>query len=116
MTDFFFREIVVCNKDNTTKVVLHWDCGEGIDGEYNPYDLSDKPLLRFDVYSQNPAYEDEVNGWRIPPDSSYCTGMDARKDRRKLLANAKQILEDVDEKCQRGASIKKICEELSWMD
>ena len=115
--DFFFKEIEVFNNDKSTKVVLHWDCYEGIDGDYNPYDLSDRPLLRFDVYSQNPAYTDEGNhGWRIPPDSSYCTGMDARKDRRALVAAAKGILEAVDEYCQRGASIKKLCEELSWWD
>ena len=117
MIDLYFKEIIVCNEDNTTKVVLHWDCFEGVDGDYDPSDLSDRPLLRFDVYSRNPAYQDEGNdGWRIPDSSSYCTAMDARKDRRKLTAAAKGILEAVDEYCQRGAGIKKLCEELSWWE
>jgi len=42
--------------------------------------------------------------------------MDARKNRRALTAAAKGILEAVDEYCQRGAGIKKLCEELSWWE
>ena len=31
------------------RIQLHDDCGEGWDGDYNPDDSDDEPLLRFDV-------------------------------------------------------------------
>lgn len=48
---------------------LEWvDLGEGWEGDYNPADPNDTPLLRADLYMKG-----ENGEWESPDDSSYCT-------------------------------------------
>lgn len=94
------------------KVKVEWvRLGEGWSGDYDPEDLEDEELLRFDVSRLNDDGE-----WEDPGDASYCTQVPvsaAPEQRAKLL---QQIMDTVYEPLMGGYSIKKICEELSWMD
>ena len=60
------------------RVQMDDDCGEGIEGEYNPKDVKDIPLMRFCVERK---YKGE---WVCCEDSSYCTQIDARLPKQEL--------------------------------
>jgi hypothetical protein len=94
------------------KVMVEWDdsTNEGISGDYDPDDPNDIPLLRFYV---NKLVSNE---WEELPDASYCTQVDARTSndiQRKLL---QVLMDEVYEEVKSGHSIKKLCEQLSWID
>jgi hypothetical protein len=92
-------------------VDLHWECGEGVSGDYDETDPQDEPLLRFDVL---------FNGEQLE-DSSYCTNLRADDD-PKLLKKAVAVIlgeaEDSktgDEEYNHGFHFKKRGERLSWI-
>lgn len=86
------------------------DIGEGWSGDYNPEDSEDTPLLRFTVSRL------EDGNWEQVADASYCTRIpvDTPEDvQRKILSH---IMAHVESNAASGASVKRICEELSWVD
>lgn len=92
-------------------VRVEWDdIGEGKMGEYNPDDPDDVELLRFSVW----RYSD--GDWHYVDDSSYCTNFpvtaSAALRERALKYLHSEVVDDVVD----GNSIKRLCEELSWID
>ena len=87
---------------------VEWvDTGEGFFGDYDPSDPDDVALLRFDV-----LYLDEDSCvWEYMDDASYCTQMPADSSEDILRRGAEIIMNATYGK----SSIKKICEELSWI-
>lgn len=91
------------------RVELEW-IGEGWSGDYDDRDPDDEPLLRFTVSHR-------VNGeWEQVDDASYCTQLSAltttEEERRRILAS---IMEQVYDDVAGGRSIKRLCEDLSWL-
>lgn len=80
--------------------------GEGICGDYDPDDLEDTPLLRFYV---NLDDEEIAN-------ASYCTQLidTIITNQQRCLVMA-LIMDRVYDAAVKGTSIKKVCEELSWL-
>jgi hypothetical protein len=103
--------------ENKVKVTLSW-IGEGTDGDYDPDNMEDAPLLRFDVFAhkslKNPYAEDVGRVWCYMLDSSYCTYLHAfnKKTAKKAI---KIIMSEVKDEVLAGHSIKRLCEGLSWM-
>lgn len=82
---------------------------EGMYGFYNPDDTGDIALLRFDVCRF-------VDGeWEYVEDSSYCTMVPFDTDEVRLVALLQEILDEVADDVCAGISVKKKCEQLSWM-
>jgi len=84
--------------------------GEGIDGDYNPSNPHDEPLMRFAVYRREGCL------WEAIDDSSYCTQVLATETNEILDRVALYILEEVFEPVKDGHPIKKLCERLSWLE
>jgi len=103
-----FQEMEVFSQDEKIRVVLTW-LGEGIDGDYNPEDAEDVPLLRFDVYT----WSEEDSAWSCPEDSSYCTQLSAFAGEEICRKAIEHILCEVENR--GGNSMKRVCEELSWI-
>lgn len=84
LEEFSFKEMEAVSKDGQFKAVWEW-IGEGWrNGDFNPSDPKDFPLLRFSCYIKNGDDWDQID------DASYCTAMDARTPRpilRKALKN-----------------------------
>ena len=94
---------------------VEWvDLGEGWNGDYNPSDPEDTPLLRFDILQTpeeaEPDWENFGN-WEQIDDASYCTQMPADSSEADLRHGAWIIMDATYGK----TNIKKICEELSWI-
>lgn len=104
------------------QVEVDW-AEEGWDGDYDPADPQDEPLLRFWVSVNDTVistgdfdYEIEDNepdeqGYYAVRDSSYCTAVPANKDLAEQLANylCTQIVG-----ITNGADLRQECEMLSW--
>ena len=78
--------------------------GEGVSGDYNADDPDDVALLRFTVLDA--GSKDQID------DGSYCTLLPetlGEQDRKNIC---EAILRRIDGK----ENVKKICEELSWLD
>ena len=82
--------------------------GEGWDGDYNPNDPDDTPLLRFDTYRKN---GDE---WEPIDDGSYCTAMPVGTPDNILLRALELIVADLN--AVVDLSPKRALEALSWMN
>ena len=81
--------------------------GEGEDGDYQPSDPNDRPLIRF-------ATQQRVDGeWEDVDAGSYCTQVDARCSPEEARLVADHLLTTLE---RRGPSesLKRLCEELSW--
>jgi hypothetical protein len=79
--------------------------GEGYDGNYNPEDPEDTPLMRFDIYER-------VNGeWEAMDDASYCTAIPATVSKAKLSKALLIIMEGT----YGRERVKKAAEGLSWL-
>lgn len=92
-------------------VRVEWvDIGEGRSGDYNSDDPNDERLLRFYV---SRLTED---GWVDIKDASYCTNMPVATGGVILKEATQLILDRVKDKVLAGESIKKDCEELSYID
>jgi hypothetical protein len=111
-----FDEIVVKSaKVKGLSVSLSWDCHEGNEGDFNPKDKTDEPLLRFDISKTKRRGEFEEL-----QDSSFCTQLVAYGDRKLLTQAAKVILKEAEGNCSvtRGGFFyqwKRIMEGMSWM-
>lgn len=80
--------------------------GEGYNGEYDPSDPDDVPLLRFDLYEM-------IDGaWEALDDCSYCTALPATVS-EYVVGQALDHILNATEGVERP---KKVCESLSWMD
>ena len=96
---------VVSDCDQDHRVDIEW-IGEGNEGDYDPTDSEDVPLLRFDVSKRNADGE-----WEQVQDGSYCTLLSATLPIETIQKAATYILRQL-----HGVShIKKICEKLSWI-
>lgn len=90
-------------------VKVEWvDCVEGNDGDYDPNDPDDVPLLRFDVSTWADG------GWEEPADYSYCTRMPLYTDRVILLKALLHLAVGADEHRVNG-TLKRWLQEQSWM-
>jgi len=83
--------------------------GEGRCGDYDPEDPDDVNLLRFSVYEWG------VGGWSAVEDASYCTQLPADTSKEILELAAVRIMNKIGHVVRSGDSVKKMCEELSWM-
>ena len=97
-----FKDIVVESKIFDGLSVTLTYIGEGTNGTYNPKDMHDVPVLRFDVSYHGEQIED----------GSYCTNLYARAKREQLTHAAETILIKA-EKYHNQPEFKKIMEELS---
>ncbi|MDI6773434.1 MAG: hypothetical protein QME77_12750 [bacterium] len=91
------------------RVAFEW-IGEGWDGDYNSDHPEDEPLLRFTVYRR-------VGDELVDVDSgSYCTAVSALTSRDVVIQLALAVLDRVEDHARVGQSIRRIAEELSWLD
>ncbi|MBA4372302.1 MAG: hypothetical protein C0402_05520 [Thermodesulfovibrio sp.] len=93
-------------------VRVEWcNLGEGCSGDFDETDPSDVNLLRFDIHVRI-----HRNGeWEDPGDASYCTLMPANAPEELLEAGLRHIMKAVESSIHNLQSIKKTCEELSWI-
>lgn len=96
------------------------DLGEGENGDYDPDDPEDTPLLRFSFYARPTGAGDKDGELMEIRDSSYCTLIDARLDFETRLAcalvvfrNIQQVVGPYPDEYAQGA--KRACEEMSAM-
>ena len=83
-----FKSIWIKSKQyKGLSVELHWDCREGVSGDFDDDDPTDEPLLRFDV-----MFKDEQL-----PDSSYCTNLRTDDDRKLLTKAVETILYEAEQ-------------------
>ena len=87
MADAFKSILIKSKQIKGLSVELHWDCYEGVCGDYNEDDPTDEPLLRFDVL---------YNGEQLE-DSSYCTNLRADDDRALLTRAVQAILAEAED-------------------
>ncbi|MCG3207261.1 MAG: hypothetical protein FOGNACKC_00861 [Anaerolineae bacterium] len=92
-------------------VKVEWvELGEGLSGDFDPNDPDDVELLRFDVSRLVSGHWVEVR------DASYCTEMPVSAHPFWQWAGLEAILREVWEPLKEGHSIKRKCEELSWLE
>lgn len=103
----------VFTEDELTRgnvLVRFVDLGEGFNGEYDPDDLDDQELLRFDVMRRG------TRDFEFVDDGSYCTHTPvstSRADRRALLLELMNAVYDL---VVSGESVRTVCQHASWMD
>lgn len=103
-------EILMEASDKMVKV--EWvDMGEGLYGDFDPDDIEDINLLRFDVYIR------KGKDWVAVEDASYCTKMPVDTDTDVLRAALLRIFREYKDalKDYPYTSVKKLGERLSWM-
>lgn len=99
--DTTFEDFTVEHKGK--RVTWEW-IGEGYEGDYNPDNPEDTPLLRF-------SCDQLVDGnWEGMNDASYCTQLPISTPRQYLARGAAILLEAID----TDASYKRELERLSW--
>jgi len=90
------------------RVTWEW-IGEGNEGDYNPDDPEDTPLLRFSC--DHYIITDDGDGyWEGMEDASYCTQLPVDTPMRHLVKAAGIIMEAID----TDSSYKRELEHLSW--
>jgi len=90
-------------------IKVEWeDIGEGLSGDFNDKDPNDISLLRFYVSVK------DGGEWAEADDASYCTRMPTSTPKDILRKGLKLIYDRVHDIVKNG-SIKKICEDLSWL-
>jgi hypothetical protein len=100
--DIEFEELILEQGDK--RVTWEW-IGEGNEGDYNPDDPDDEPLLRFSCSKYTGDGE-----WEGMEDASYCTALPITTPRRYLAIAASIVLEAID----TNSSYKRELEHLSW--
>ena len=85
---------------------------EGINGNYNPDDPDDIPLLRFDVYVM------VDNEWEPVDDASYCTMLPLTISMRQEALALSYLMEFFYSVLHYDptANVKKLGERLSWIN
>lgn len=79
--------------------------GEGLNGDYDPNDPDDIPLLRFDIYEL-------VDGeWQQMDDASYCTGIPVDTP----IAEIRGYLTMIMDSTYDLTNVKREAELLSWL-
>jgi hypothetical protein len=107
-----FEELALTDKlEGRVRVTLEY-IGEGYNGDYNPEDSEDEPLIRFTVDKREPG----ADYWEAVDDASYCTQLSIFLPRQQLESIARSILAEVTDPVLSGYSIKKLCERLSWIE
>jgi hypothetical protein len=100
-----FEEIEVHNKNFS--ITLEY-IGEGTDGDYDPEDENDIPLLRYDVC-------EKVNGeWEPLRNGSACCRLSPSEKRADLKKAAKQMLEIVSKTDPQHLNF--VVQLLSWIE
>lgn len=89
-------------------VSVEW-IGEGNDGDYDPMDSNDKPLLRFDA-QRNVGIVD--NEWEDLDNGSYCTQVSLFSPKEVRTALPRYLAQRLD--VEGGAHPKRLMEKLSW--
>lgn len=114
-----FKDIEVVSENGLVKVVLEY-IGEGYQGDYDPEDSEDEPLLRYTLYRKNDGNddlgnvaEDGGNEWCTVHDGSYCTMLSVNDDRDKLVQAAKSMLLQVEDGLTSCNRQKRLYEWLS---
>jgi len=67
-------------------------------------------LLRFTVYTEPDGIFEQVE------DASYCTRVPAGTSKKLLKKMAQRIMDDTFTDIRDGRSVKRACEELSWIE
>lgn len=116
-----FQRIVLVQ--GNIKIELDW-VSEGLNGDYEPDDPQDEPMLRFWIMRRIREDDPKVKDARLIPDknhlnwqevddASYCTQLKATDPRGKLIWATQFILDTVADPAEARDSIKRICENLS---
>jgi hypothetical protein len=92
------------------KVEWEW-IGEGNDGDYDPADKEDEPLLRFSCSRRELVQLTGEDDWEQLDDGSYCTQLPVTTPVSHLVRAALSILEAAEQ-----PSPKRRFEELSWLN
>jgi hypothetical protein len=98
-----FKEVVL---ERENKRIIWEYIGEGYDGEYNPNDVNDSPLLRFVCSELN----EKDNQWYEMDNASYCTRLLVNTPYRILIFAGVVILNALNK-----PPYQKKLEELSWL-
>ena len=90
-------------------VRIDWvNLNEGYDGDYDPSDIADDNLLRFDVYRF------DGNEWTAIEDGSYCTQVVAGTDHQTLVELLIHFMDTIYDDVSKHGKAKRLCEQLSW--
>ena len=122
-----FETLEVVSADGEVLVELEY-IGEGWDGDYDPEDPEDQPLLRYTLYRKYHQHLDETklsqiceaddyeeDDWMAVIDGSYCTMLPADANRDALRDAARMILYYVhDALLHLSPREKRLFERLSW--
>lgn len=90
-------------------VELQW-IGEGRDGQYDHGDPDDEKRLRFSLLEKCPT------GWDPVDAASYCTCLTTKLDLSVAVLIVAHILQECQKARGTGASLKGLCQRLSWVD
>jgi hypothetical protein len=121
-----FAKIVNVDTLIKGRVRVEWvELSEGWNGYYQEDDPYDEELLRFDVSwwlpdtddpeNLDPLNENAFGDWSDPGDASYCTRFPASATPEQRQKGLESLMNAVYDPLTRGYSIKKLCEELSWI-
>lgn len=114
-----FDEVEVKLDDSPLMLTWSWD-DEGYQGDYDPDDMSDAPLLRFTVYRWQ-QYELHAGEYEPLDDASYCTENPIDTDRIELVKMGVEILREVHRTLTSDPEVweqrpwKKAMERCSWI-
>lgn len=106
------------------KVMVEFEnIGEGLSGDYNEDDEQDIPVLRFGVYKRStnplPAFDKGIpkpeDQWESVDDASYSTKVPVDTPKESLEKMARLIMDRVKQRVLDYSSVKKLCEQLSWI-
>ena len=93
-------------------IKLVWEhLGEGQEGDYDPTDPTDQPLLRFSIFWR----ENESAEWEELGDSSYCTGLVTNTPETKLKAYGEKILESLPTTQDKPIGYRRRLQAWSWL-
>lgn len=106
-------------RKNDDAIVSFCHIGEGYNGDYDPEDEDDKPLLRVDVlvserYKFQLWCEDAEPGWVYPDDGSICTGHYVGQDEEYLLSVLDGFLLEAADTAQAGGTFRHLLDRWSW--
>lgn len=118
------KEIVAISHDDKVLVLLE-NIGEGEDGDYDPDDPDDQPLLRFTAYVRMTGNEDEDDGlefsfyregiaYGFRDGGTYCTCINANAADGVLVDLAQEIANVLSVGLSAGVW-KSVASSLSWL-